>query len=68
MGITALIIGIVGGLCAVMGVVTAMGVDTIAGIVPLVSATYAWVFWFGLSIILLLICIAFAVNRGGVGE
>jgi len=65
MGTTALIFGLVGGLCAVMGVVTAMGVDTIAGIVPLVSATYAWVFWFAVSVILLLICIAFALGRGG---
>ena len=59
MGITALIIGIVGGLCAVMGVVTA------AGVAPSLGEAYTWIFWFALSAILLLICIAFAVNRGG---
>ena len=62
MGMTALIFGIVGGLCAVMGVVTA------AEVVPSLGAAYTWMFWFVLSAILLLICIAFAVSRGGGGE
>ena len=62
MGMTALIFGIVGGLCAVMGVVTA------AEVVPSLGAAYTWMFWFAVSVILLLICIAFAVSRGGVGE
>ena len=59
MGMTALIFGIVGGLCAAMGVVTA------AEVVPSLGAAYTWVFWFAVSAILLLICIAFAVSRGG---
>jgi len=59
MGITALIFGIVGGLCAAMGVVTALGV------VPLYGVELTWMFWFVLSAILLLICIAFALGRGG---
>ena len=62
MGMIALIFGIVGGLCAVMGVVTA------AEVVPSLGAAYTWVFWFAVSAILLLICIAFAVSRGGGGE
>ena len=60
MGTAALIFGIIGGLCAAMGVVTALGV------VPLINVEFTWPFWFGISAILLLICIAFAVgDRGG---
>ncbi len=59
MGTTALIFGIVGGLCAAMGVVTALEV------VPLFGAQLTWIFWFVLGAILLLICIAFALGRGG---
>jgi hypothetical protein len=59
MGLTALIFGLIGGLCMVMGIVTAVGV------VPLLGAELTWVFWFAVSAILLLICIAFALGRGG---
>ena len=59
MGTAALIFGIIGGLCAAMGVVTALGVA------PLLGAEYTWIFWFGISALLLLICIAFALGRGG---
>jgi hypothetical protein len=61
MGMTALIFGIIGGLCAAMGVVTALGV------VPFILApsVLTWPFWFGISALLLLICIAFAVSRIG---
>jgi len=55
MGMSAWISGILGGLCAVMGIITALA------IIPEVAAL-TWVFWFVLSIILLLICIAFAVG------
>jgi len=55
MGISAWISGILGGLCAVMGIITALAV------IPEVAAL-TWVFWFVLSVILLLICIAFAVG------
>jgi hypothetical protein len=58
MGILALIFGIIGGLCMVMGIVTAVGV------VPLIGAELTWFFWFALSGVLLLICIAFAMSRG----
>jgi len=55
MGWLAWVSGILGGLCAVMGVVTALA------IVPEVAAL-TWTFWMAISAILLLICIAFAVG------
>ena len=58
MAMSAWISGILGGLCAVMGIITALA------IIPEVAAL-TWVFWFVLSIILLLICIAFAVGSSG---
>ena len=59
MGMIAAIIGGIGGLCAVMGIVTAAEI-----IIPL-GAQYTWMFWFVLSAILLLGSIAFAIGRGG---
>ena len=59
MGMIAAIIGGIGGLCAVMGIVTAAEI-----IIPL-GAQYTWMFWFMLSAILLLGSIAFAIGRGG---
>lgn len=61
MGITAVIVGAVGGLCAVMGIIIATEVF------PLLSLTmpqFTWNFWFSLSAILLLASIAFALGRG----
>jgi hypothetical protein len=57
MGVLAWIFGLLGGLCMVMGVVTA------AEVVPLLGAEYTWTFWFMLSGVLLLICIAFITGR-----
>ncbi len=57
MGLTALIVGAVGGLCAVMGIVTA------AEVIPLIMPQFTWNFWFVLSAILLLASIAFALGR-----
>ncbi len=57
MGILAWILGILGGLCAVMGIVTAAGVDT------LLSAEFTAMFWLALGTVLLLGCIAAAVTR-----
>ena len=54
----ACIFGILGGLCMVTGIVTAVKV------IPEVAAL-TWMFWLVLSAILLLICIAFAMGRGG---
>ena len=58
MGALAWIFGTLGGLCAVMGIITAVEV------IPEVAAL-TWMFWLVLSAILLLICIAFAVGHGG---
>ena len=58
MGMLAWIFGILGGLCMVMGIVTA------AAVIPEVAAL-SWMFWLVLSAILLLACIAFAMGRGG---
>jgi len=59
MGTAALIFGLIGGLCAAMGVVTALA------IVPSFGVELTWMFWFGISVLLFLICIAFALGRGG---
>jgi len=58
MGLLAWIFGILGGLCAVMGIITAVAV------IPELAAL-TWMFWLVLSAILLLGCIAFALGRGG---
>ena len=59
MGILAAIIGAIGGLCAVVGVVTAIDV------LPLMGEQFTWMFWFVLGAILLLASIACSVGRGG---
>ncbi len=60
MGMAAWIFGILGGLCAVMGIITATEVvSEYAGL--------TWMFWMVLSGILLLASIAFAVGQGGGG-
>ena len=55
---SALICGILGGLCAVWGIITATAV------IP-EFAELSWMFWMVLSGILLLASIAFAIGRGG---
>ena len=57
MGMSALIFGILGGLCAVMGIITATEV------VP-EYAELSWMFWMVLSGILLLATIVFTGGRG----
>ena len=57
MAIFAWLAGFLGGLCAVMGVLTAVEV------VPSLGAELTWMFWFVLSGILLLASIAFTVGR-----
>ena len=56
MAILAWVFGILGGLCAVVGILTAVAV------IPEVAAL-AWMFWMVLSAILLLACIASAIGR-----
>ena len=58
MGAMAAIVGALGGLCAVMGVITA------AEIIPLIGAQFTWTFWLVLSAVLLLASIALALGRG----
>ena len=59
MGMLAWTFGILGGLCAVMGIITA------AELIEPLATEFTWMFWFVLSAILLLATIAFAVGRGG---
>ena len=58
MGVTAAIIGAIGGLCAAMGIVTAMEI-----ILP-IGPEFTWMFWFVLSAILLLASITISVGSG----
>ncbi len=57
-----LIFGILGGICAVLGGLTAGG-----AMAPL-GAELTWMFWFILAGVLLLVSIAFNTHRGGGGE
>ena len=57
MGALAWTFGTLGGLCMVMGIITATEV------VPLLGSAFTWMFWFMLAAILFLACIAFAVGR-----
>ncbi len=59
MGITALIMGLLGGLCSVWGILNA--VDIIPG--DLIINDLDWTFWFGLATILLLGSIAVSFGR-----
>jgi hypothetical protein len=59
MGTFAAIMGGIGGLCAVMGIVTALEVIT-----P-VTAQLTWMFWFALSGILMLSAITLQQGRNG---
>jgi len=56
MALLAGIFGVLGGLCAVMGIITAVDV------VPVIGA-FTETLWMTLAIVLLLICIAAAVSR-----
>jgi len=57
MGALAWTFGTAGGLCMVMGIITA------AEVVPLLGSAFTWTFWFMLAAILFLACIAFAVGH-----
>jgi len=65
MGVLALILGILGGLCAIAGVLTAVGVipALVAGGTAIGPITYTTVGWGGLAVILLLGCIASLLAR-----
>ena len=60
MGLFAAILGGIGGLCAIMGIVTAVEVlDD-----PIINRNFTWEFWFILAAVLLLGSIAAAMGRG----
>jgi len=59
MGLFALILGILGGLLAVMGIIIA------AEVVPSVGAAFTWEFWLMLSGVLFLATIAVAISGRG---
>ena len=58
MAALAWVVGIIAGLCMVMGIVTATAV------VPELGTELTWMFWFVLSAILFLASIAFILGRG----
>ena len=59
MGTIAAIVGAVGGLCAVIGIITAVEVIDLQ-----MGEQFTWMFWFVLSAILLLASIALSLGRG----
>ena len=61
MAIATWVLGILGGLCAVMGIITATEVFQLLADLP---ASFTAIFWLALGAILLLGCIAAAVSRG----
>ncbi len=61
MVILAWVFGILGGLCAVMGIITATEAIPLLAELP---AAFTAMFWLALSAVLLLACIAAAVSRG----
>ena len=58
MGIFALILGVLGGLCAVMGILTVVPVE------PMPVAGFDEASWFSLAVILFLATIASLLTRG----
>ena len=67
MGILACVLGILGGLCGVMGVLTATKIIPafISGGAATTSVVYNTAGWGGLAAILLLGCIAALIARSG---
>ena len=60
MGLFAAILGGIGGLCAIMGIVTAAEVLED----PVINRNFTWEFWLILAAVLLLGSIAAAMGRG----
>ena len=63
MAMAAWISGILGGLCAVWGIITAVEVLPEEVVVPEVAGL-TWMFWMALGGILFIAAIAFTVGRG----
>ena len=62
MAIAAWVFGALGGLSAIMGIITATEVVPLLAELP---AAFTPVFWLTLGVVLLLACIAFTGSRGG---
>jgi hypothetical protein len=60
MGVLALVLGLFGGLCTMMGVVTA------AEVVPLIAAGFTAFFWLGLAGVLFVAAVLCLIARGEV--
>ena len=63
MAMSAWISGILGGLCAVWGIITAVEVLPEEAIIPEVAGL-TWMFWMALSGVLLISSISFTFGRG----
>jgi uncharacterized protein (TIGR00251 family) len=64
MGLMGAILAGIGGVCAVLGIVTILEVtDT-----PIISDKLTWGFWFGLAVILLLAAITSLLGRSPGGS
>ena len=61
MAIAAWVLGVLGGLCAVMGIITATEAVTVLAELP---AAFTPMVWLTLGIVLLLACIAAILSRG----
>ena len=59
MGVLALVLGIIGGLCAIMSIITA------AEAIPMVFVGFTGIYWLGLAGVLLVAAITCLVARGG---
>jgi len=59
MGVLALVLGILGGLCTIMSIITA------AEVIPMVFVGFTGIYWLGLAGILLVAAITCLVARGG---
>jgi hypothetical protein len=67
MGLLAMILAILAGLCGVMGILTATCVidPLMCGeVINCATCELGWLFWFGLSAILFIATIAVRVGRG----
>ncbi|MFC2056020.1 hypothetical protein ACFLTO_00395 [Chloroflexota bacterium] len=62
MAIAAWVFGILGGLCAITGIITATEVVPLLAELP---AAFTTMFWLTLGAVLFLACIAFTVSREG---
>ncbi len=59
MGVLALILGLLGGLCLIMGIITA------AAVIPLIAGGFTAIFWLGLAGVLFVAAITSLLARGG---